>query len=104
MGIRAKLMRLRDPSKGKYPLYRYGMLAYILVMSVWQIELYLTRPADYEGDPYGGFVCVLMLLFGHLAMAFKWRRGVAIALWVLTSGWIVFGFFYVFYWSHVLYP
>ncbi|MHC4596536.1 MAG: hypothetical protein ACYS19_16540, partial [Planctomycetota bacterium] len=101
MGIRS--IR-KEPSEAAGPVYRYGMLVFILVLFAWQIHLHLMLPPAYPYDRYGNHVCILMLLFNHLAMAFKWRRGVAVALWVLSWSWIVFGLFYILYLSHALYP
>jgi hypothetical protein len=93
-----------QPSEAAPPIYRYGMLIFILVLLAREIQLHLTLPPAYNSDPYEGFVGVLMLLFNHLAMAFRWPRGVAVALWVLAWSWIVFGCFYILYLSHALYP
>ena len=84
--------------------YRYGMLAVILGLLAWDVHLYLSLPPGYHGDPYGNFVTVLMLLFNHLAFAFKWRRSVSIGLQIVACVWLVFGFFYVVYLGRVLYP
>ena len=55
-------------------------------------------------DPYDGFILPLMLLFSHLALAFKWPRPVMVALYILSFGWMIFGLFYDLYLSSVLYP
>lgn len=104
MGIRSRLMELTKQSGAERPLYRYGMLLVIFVLCAWQIKLYLAIPIGYTGDPYGGFVGILMLLFFHLASAFKWHKRLAVILWVLFWSWLVFGFFYILYLSRVLYP
>jgi hypothetical protein len=101
MGIRSTR---KEPSEATGPVYRYGMLVFILVLFAWEMQLHLTLPPTYDGDPYKGYVVVLMLLFNHLAMAFNWRRRVVVALWVLAWSWLVFGLFYIFYLSHALYP
>ena len=103
MGIRSILTEPPEP-KAENPFYLYGMLVFILVLFVQQIQLHLTLPPDYDGDPYGGYVGILTLLFMHLACAFKWRRGVATAQWVLFWSWMIFAFFYILYLSHALYP
>ncbi len=107
-GIRSILLPLPPPeteaTTAIHPLYRYGMLVFILVLFVLHIKIHLTLPPSYTGDPYIGYVVVLMLLFGHLACAFKWPKGIAHALWTLSSIWIVFALFYILYLSHALYP
>lgn len=85
-------------------IYRYGMLAIILGLLAWCTRLYFRLPPGYNGDPYGNLVGALMLLFNHLAFAFKWPRPITVVLWTLAFGWLVFGFFYISYWSCVLYP
>lgn len=75
-------------------IYRYGMLVFILGVFALAIVIYLhTSPEDHS-DPYMGFILPLMLLFNHLASAFKWRRSVAVALEILSSVWMVFGILY----------
>jgi len=92
MGIRSKRT---EPSQVEHPVYRYGMLIVVLVLLVWQTRVYLSLPSSYDGDPYGGYVVLLMLLFNHLASAFKWPKGIATALWVLAWSWIIFSLFYI---------
>ncbi len=86
------------------PAYRYGMLIFILVMLAWQVEWYVTLRPDYDYDPYGTGVVLLMALLGHLASAFKWPKRVTVALCVLALSWSLFGLFYLIYLSPVLYP
>ncbi|MBP7052034.1 MAG: hypothetical protein KBE65_13550 [Phycisphaerae bacterium] len=86
------------------PIWRYGMLALILGLLAWNLHSYFSLPARYRYDSYMNLVVVLMLLFNHLAFAFKWRRSITVALWTVAWSWIVFGLFYIFYWSRVLYP
>jgi hypothetical protein len=86
------------------PLYRYGMLLFIIGLLAWLIHLDLTSPPSYYSDPYGPYIVPLMLLFIHLAYAFKWPRLVSIGLQTLAWSWIVVGLFYIFYLSRVLYP
>jgi hypothetical protein len=92
-----------EPSKPAHPAYQYGMLLVILGLFAWNIHFRLGLPPGYGGEPYSGFVVVLMLLFNHLAYQFKWPRYVTATLRVLAWSWIAFGFFYLFFWSRVLY-
>jgi hypothetical protein len=83
-------------------VYRYAVFVFVLGLFVVATQDYLsTAPGR---DPYRGFVFPLMLLFSHLALAFRWPRPATIALEILSSGWMVFGLLYLFYWSRVLYP
>ncbi|MCP4609048.1 MAG: hypothetical protein GY845_10095 [Planctomycetes bacterium] len=88
----------------KHPFYRYGMLVLILGLLVKQIKWHLSRPPHYENDPYRIYVLVLMILFYHLSSSFKWPKGVARAICVLSYIWFIFVLFYFFYLSDVLYP
>jgi hypothetical protein len=101
MSIRSILMESPRPV---HWAYRYGMLAVIFVLLAQSIHWLLALPPAYPYDHYGNLVVVLMLLFNHVAYLFKWPRPVAIAPRLLAWGWLAFGFFYIFYWSHVLYP
>ena len=101
MGIRS---RLRESPEATHPLFRYGMLVFIFVMFATTIKWHITLSPAYDGDPYRGYVALLLLLFNHLACAFKWPKRVATTLWILAGSWIVFSFFYFLYLSHTLYP
>ncbi len=101
MGIRSKRT---DPSGAAGPVYRYGMLVFILGLLAWNIHWHLTLPPSYDGDPYSTSIIILTLLFNHLVAAFKWPRHVSVVLWALSWSWMAFTLFYVFYWGRVLYP
>jgi hypothetical protein len=88
----------------KHPLFRYGMLVLILGLLVKQIKWHLSLTPYYDGDRYRIYVIVLMLLFYHLSSSFKWPKGLARTISVLSYIWFVFLLFYIFYLSNVLYP
>ena len=48
--------------KADHPLFRYGMLVFILVLLAEKIKWHLSLTPGYTGDPYGGYVVILMLL------------------------------------------
>ncbi len=85
-------------------VYSYGILVLILVALALRIQWHLTLPPAYHGDPYGVDALGLTMLFDHLAMAFKWPKRIATALWILALSWMAFAFFYILYLSRVLYP
>jgi hypothetical protein len=80
------------------PLYRYGMLVFVLGLFAWAMHSPSTRPPGYEADPHGRVFLVLMLLFTHLAYAFKWPKRVGTALSVLAWSWMGFTIFYTIFW------
>jgi hypothetical protein len=83
-------------------VFRYGMLIFILGLFAFAILGYLYCPPG--RDPYRGFISPFIWLFGYLAFTFKWRRPVAVALYVLLTGSMAFGLFYDLHLSHVLFP
>ena len=83
-------------------IYRYAVFVFIFGLFVVATGEYLHTPPGH--DPYEGFVFPLMLLFFHPALAFKWPRPVAMALYILSLGWGIFGLLYSLYLSDVLYP
>ena len=95
---------LTKSSKSKTPAYAYSMLAVILALLAWNIRWRLNLSPRYPSDRNGTLVVALMLLFNHLAFQFRWTLLMTATLRILALAWIVFGFFYLFYWSHVLYP
>jgi hypothetical protein len=80
------------------------MLVVIVLLLVWHIQWRLALSSSYPYDRNTNGVVVLMLLFNHLAYQIRWSAPVTAAFRILAWGWIAFGFFYLFYWSHVLYP
>lgn len=95
---------LTEPPKMVRPVFRWVMLAIILLLLVIHIRWRLTLPPGYRGDRNGNGVIVLAILFNHLAFQFRWPRSVTAVLRVLMWSWLAFTLFYVFYWSHILYP
>ena len=87
-----------------HPAIRYGILVVLVGLLAWEIQSYRTLPPGYPYDPYSNIIVVIMLLFNHLAYMLEWHRHVAVVLRVLSLGWLVFGLFYIFYLSKVLYP
>ncbi len=86
---------------------RYGRPISALALLASYILCYVSRPAQRNTDPYGGSVLILLLLLIYLsrrARKCKWPVWLAVALELLSLGWGAFGFFYVCYWSYVLYP
>lgn len=95
---------LTKSSKSKTPAYAYGILAVILALLAWNIRWRLNLSPRYPHDRNGTLVLALMLLFNHLAFQFRWPAMMTAALRILALTWVIFGCFYLFYWSHVLYP
>lgn len=96
MGMRYRRTASRETGG---PLYRYGMLVFVLGLLAWAVHSSSPRPPGYEANPYGRIILVLMLLFNHLAIAFAWPRRIGIALWILTWSWMALTIFYaIFLW------
>lgn len=93
-----------EPSKQLHPAYSYGVLVVILWLLAENIRLYLALSPEWPYDRYGGFVVPLTLLFLHLSYQFRWPTFVTVILRVLAYGWVLFGCFYSFYLSRILYP
>lgn len=103
MKIRSIMAKLWRPRSVPAPVARLALI-FIPFWLVAECVCYLTGSRGDGYDPYGGFIVLLMLLFNSLPSAFQWRRSVAVALGPLSWGWMVFGSFYIFYWSRILYP
>jgi len=80
------------------------MLVVVLLLLANYIYWRITLTPGYTHDRYGNGVVVLMLLFNHLAYQFRWSASVTIALRLWAWAWLAFGGFYIFYWSHIIYP
>ncbi len=97
---------LRDETarldRAVFQVYRYGMLVFILGLFVMAIQDHLHTALGH--DPYRGYIFPSVLLFNHLVWVFKWPRPVTNALYILSSGGMILGLFYLFYLSRVLYP
>lgn len=92
-----------EPLKSRHPAYSYGFLAVILFLLAAWILWFLDLPPDYAHDPYSGFVVVFMLLFNHLAFQFRFPVPVTVAIRIWAWLWLLFGLFYIVYWSQVLF-
>ncbi len=94
---------LTEPPTVQGPLFRYVMLVVTLLLLASHIYWRLTLSPDYRHDPNGNGVVAPMLLFNTLAFQFSWPTSITVALRLLAWSWLAFGFFYLFYWSHILY-
>lgn len=95
---------LTSPFRPDNPGFVYGFLAVIVMLLIGDIQWQLSLSPSYPYDRYGNLVVLLMLLFNHLAFQFRWPPAVMAALRLLALGWIVFGLFYICYWSRILFP
>ena len=83
------------PGTNVGPAYRWGMLAFILLLLAWNFQRQLNYNPAYGGDRYGGLVVALMLLLNHLAWSFRFPPTATLALRVLACGWLVIGCAYI---------
>jgi hypothetical protein len=95
---------LTEPPKNADNATRYVQLALALALLAGAIYLRLRVPATYRGDPNGNCVVALILVLNVLAWQFRWQTRLVAGLRLLSWGGAIFVFFYVFYWSRVLYP
>jgi hypothetical protein len=93
-----------EPAKPKHPAFSCGFLVVIFVLLASEIQWHLSLPPTYSHDRYGNLVVGLMLLFNHLAYSFRLPTPATVAVRILAWSWLLFGCFYIFYWSRVLYP
>ncbi|MFT3992346.1 MAG: hypothetical protein QM680_13155 [Luteolibacter sp.] len=78
-------------------IYRWGMLTVILALIGWNIQIEMAS-VEFNWRHLGrGLIVPAMLLFNHLAFAFRWPGLLGFAMNVLAFGWIIIGGFLVFY-------
>ena len=106
LGLSAKNKHLMETIKDQTsrPFFKYGFLAFIIILVAWNIYRRVNISPSNTGEPNGNLVISLMLLLNHLAFQYEWRESVSRILNILAWAWIVFGLFYIIYWADVLYP
>lgn len=95
---------LTSPPQPRSAPFAYGFLVFIVLLLMWNVQLWRSVPPSYPYDRYTNLVVVLMLLLNHLAFQFRWPRWGTVVFRLVALGWCVFGLFYIFYWSHILFP
>lgn len=80
------------------------MLVIIMALLGFNAWWFLNLSPKYPHDPYTNFVVVIMLLLNHLSGQFIFPRRTTIIIRVASWLCLVFGLFYIFYLSRVLYP
>jgi hypothetical protein len=74
-----------------HAIYRWGMLAVILFLVGWNIQIEMAA-VEFGWRQLGrGLVVPLMLLFNHLAFAFRWPGLLGFAKNVLAFAWLIIG-------------
>jgi hypothetical protein len=76
-------------------IYRYGMLALLLILTIHVVRTVLNLPADFSGERYSIGIVALALLFNHIAFSFEWRRSVARVFEIAAFGWLIFALAYI---------
>lgn len=77
-------------------IYRWAMLIVILLLFGWNIQIELAAVEFSWRDLGRGLVVPAMLLFNHLAFAFRWPGSLGFAMNVLALAWLVIAGYLVF--------
>jgi hypothetical protein len=86
-----------DGAKPASGLYRWGMLIIIVILIAWNIRIHFRYPSSTWHDLGQSLVCPAMLLFNHLAFAFRWPGLLGFAMNVLAFAWLIIGGYLVFF-------
>jgi len=84
--------------------FRYGFLAFILIMLAVSVYGLITRPRGLFGDPYGNTMLFVFLLLNHVAFQFQLPPRLTVAARISAMVWGLFVMIYVFYLSRLLFP
>ena len=91
------------PTRQRYPVLFYSVLITALLLFAFSIWVFCTTPATYHHDRYMGLVVSIMLLSNELAFQVRWQPILTAALRIFSLVWMIFSFFYIFYWSNILF-
>lgn len=95
---------LTEPPKSNiHSSVKYIFLLFILTLLAFYSWIFWITPASYPHDRYSGFVIGFMLLFNLLAFQFPWQPVMTAVLRMLSAVWTLFGVYYIFYLSHILF-
>ena len=86
------------------PFYRYGFLFFAFILILNWLYWLLTLPPNYPYERYGNGIVAGMLLFNHLAFAFKWKPSTGAILQVVAFVWLVLGFLYLIVGTRIFFP
>ena len=80
-----------DGAKPAGAFYRWGMLIFIVILIAWSIGIHFRYPSFTWRDLGRSLICPVMLLFNHLAFAFRWPGLLGFAMNVLAFAWLIIG-------------
>jgi len=84
-------------AKQTHPAFRFGFLAFVLLLLAYDIYWRASLSPTYPGPRYGNCIVGLMLLLNHLAFFFRWSPAVTAALRISAFSWISFAGVYIYY-------
>lgn len=77
--------------------YGWGMLVLIFLLIAWNFDIHFRYPSSTWQQLGRGLIVPLMLLFNHLASAFRWPGFLGFAMNVLSVSWVIIGCILVFW-------
>jgi hypothetical protein len=94
--MRAFLVRtFLSESRLRSPAFRYGYLAFLLVLFLLGFALSFHLPTSYPGGRFFGLIVPVMLLLNHLAFQFHWSQRATVAFRATAFAWTVGGTTYI---------
>ena len=93
----------REPESKIHSSIKYILLLFITTILAFDTWIFCITPTPYAHDRYSGFVVSIMLLLNLLAFQFTWQPVMTAVLRILSVVWTLFGMYYIFYWSHILF-
>jgi len=91
------------PKKQRHPVLLYIVWLLVFLSLFFSIWVFYTTQAMDRHDPYRGLVVPIMLLLNLMAFQISWKPIVTAILRITSIAWTIFGLFYIFYWSHILF-
>jgi hypothetical protein len=95
---------LIDPPKQASAAYRYGLLLVWIALVAGGIYTQIKFRPAFPADRHGILIIAAMMLLNHLAFQFRYPPAATLTLRILAILGTLFGCYYIFYLSRVLFP